>query len=97
MDVGTVNLHRVAVHSADLRPQMLQDFQAHGHIGDLRQIFNPADAVHQQSGRNNRNSGILRAADLYFTKQGLSTLYNILCQNLTLFSRIIFCGGQPSH
>ena len=40
------------------------------------------DSVHQQSGRDNGNSSVLGAADFYFSKQGLSALYNIFCQDV---------------
>jgi hypothetical protein len=96
-DAGGIDLHRVAVDNADLSPKIFQNLQAHGHIGDLGQVLDPAHAVHHQSGGNNGDGGILRAADLYLAKQGLSALYNILRQSLTLFSRMFFCGGKPSR
>ena len=74
VDLPAVDLHRVAVDGADVGAQLLQDTQAKGHVGDLGDVFNTADAVHHEGGGDNGNSGILRADDLYFTKQGFSTL-----------------------
>ena len=51
------------------------------------------DPVHQKGGGDNGNSGILGAADLYFTKQGFSALHNILRQvDGPLFKT---CGPKP--
>ena len=80
VDLPAVDLHGVGIDAADMGPQLLQNFQAQRHIGDLGNVFNAAHAVHHQGGGNNGNSGIFGTADLYFTKQGRSTLYNIFCQ-----------------
>ena len=78
----------MAVDDADAGTQMLQNLQGQRHIGDLGDIFDPADPVHQQSGGDDGNGGVFGAADLYFTKQGMTTLYNILCQSrYPLFKR----------
>ena len=87
MDMGAVDLHRVGIDGTDTGAQLLQNFQAHSHIGDLGDIFNTAHAVYQQCGGDDRDRGILGAADLHFAKQGLTALYNIFCQILTLSSR----------
>ena len=87
-DAAGVDLHCMAVDDADAGTQMLQNLQGQRHIGDLGDIFDPADPVHQQSGGNDGNGGVFGAADLYFTKQGMTTLYNILCQSrYPLFKR----------
>jgi hypothetical protein len=70
------------IHKADTRPEILQDFQAHGHVGYLGNIFNAADPVHQKGGGNDSNGGVFGAADLDFSKQGLSALYYIFRQNI---------------
>lgn len=96
MDAAAVDLHRVAVDGADLSAQLLQNLQAAGHIGNLGNVFNTAGAVHHQGGGNNGNSGVFCAGDLYFTKQGFSTLYNIFCQStLPSLQGTFFCGGKP--
>ena len=77
-----VDLHRVAVDCADIGTQILQNFQAHGNVRNLGDIFNATDPVHQKGSGDNGNSSILCAADFNFSKQGLSTLYNIFCQNI---------------
>ena len=94
-DAGGVDLYRVAVDSTDLCPKIFQNLEAHGHIGDLGQVLDPAHAVHHEGGGDNGDGGVFRAADVHFAKQGLSTLYNILRQNLTLFSRMFFRGSRP--
>ena len=82
VDVAAVNLHRVGIDGADGSAQTLQDAKAHGHIGDLGDIFNAADPVHHQGGGDDGDSGVLCTADLHFTKQGFSTLDNIFRQDL---------------
>ena len=61
--------------------RMLAPNCSKGHIRDLGDVLNAADAVYQQGSGNDGYGGVFGAADLYFTKQGSSTLYNILCQN----------------
>ena len=96
--MATIDLHRVAVDGADAGSQLLQDLQAKGHVGDLGDVLNAADAVHQQGGGDDGHGGVFGAADLYFTKQGFSTLYNILCQNdLPSLQKALFCGGKTSQ
>ena len=79
-DVGTVNLYGGAVDSADTRPQFLEDLENHGHIADLRNIFNAAYSIHQQGGRDNGDSGILSPADLDGSVEGISSVNQILGQ-----------------
>ena len=93
VDAAAVDLHRVAVDAADTGTQVLQDFQAKGNVGDLGDVFDAADAVHQKGGGDDGNSGILCAADLYFSKQGFSALYNIFRQDGDpLFKRLTAVG-----
>ena len=96
-DVAAIDLHRVAVDGADGSAQLLQDLQAQRHIGDLGDVFDPAGAVHQQGGGDNGNGGVFSAADLNFTKQGFSALYNIFCQSIyPLFKAHSFVAAMPS-
>ena len=85
--MAAVDFHHMGIDAANIGAQLLQNLQAHGDIGDLGNVFNPADAVHQQGGGDDCNGGVFGTTDFYFTKQGSSTLYNIFSQNLTLFSR----------
>ena len=95
-DVAGVDLHRVAVDDTDARAQMLQNLQGQRHIGDLGDVLDPADPVHQQRGGENGDSSVLGAADLYFTKQGMTTLHNILCQSrYPLFKRRFLLWRHP--
>ena len=65
---------------ADVGAQLFQNLQTQRHIGDLGDIFNAADTVHHQRGGDDGDGGVFRAADLYFTKQGITALYYIFCQ-----------------
>ena len=64
-----VNLHRRTVDAANAGTQGFQNFQGHGDIADVREIFNTANAFRQNDGGQNRYRGIFRAADLHFTVQ----------------------------
>ena len=80
-DMGAVHVHRGAVDGAHVGAQLLEDIQNQGHIADLGNIFNAAAAVHQQGGGNDSDSGVLRAADVDFTKQRFSAVNHIFCQS----------------
>ena len=95
-DAAGVDLHRMAAQDADARTQMLQNLQGQRYVGDLGNVFDPADPVHQQGGGDDGNGGVFGAADLYFTKQGMATLYNILCQSrYPLFKRRFLSWRHP--
>ena len=97
-DVAGVDLHRVAVDDADAGAQMLQDLQGQRHIGDLGDVLDAADPVHQKGGGENGHGGVFGAADLYFTKQGMTTLYNILRQSrYPLFKRRFLSWRHIRH
>ena len=84
VDMAGVNLHRVAVDGTDVGTQLFQNAQTERHVGNLGNILNAANPVHQKGGGDDGNGGIFRAADFDLSKQGLSALYNILSQSLTL-------------
>ena len=50
-------------------------------------FINAADTVYQNSGRNDGNGGVLRAADLHLAEQGLTAVNDIFCQARDLVSR----------
>ena len=77
-DVATVKLHVAAVEHADLRTELLQDLQQHGHIADLGDILDAAHAVHQKGGGQDSNSGVFRAADMDFAEERRAALNDIL-------------------
>ena len=83
-DVGAVDLHRVGIDCAHARAQLSQDLQKKLHVGDLRDILDTANAVHQQRGGQDGHRRVLRAADLHLAEQGLSAPDHILCQAKTL-------------
>ena len=64
----------------------MQDAQTQGHVGDLGNIFNAAHAVHQQSGGNDGDRGVLGAADLDLAVQRLAAADQILRQTYTFHS-----------
>ena len=98
-DAGGVDLHGVGIDAADHGTQTLQNPQTQRHVGDLGDVFDAADPVHQKGGGDNGNSGIFRAADLYFTKQRLSAANQILCQCQTLSQKVgeFHLCGNTSH
>ncbi|MPM73815.1 hypothetical protein SDC9_120800 [bioreactor metagenome] len=75
-----VDLHRVGVDGADRRSQFIQNGKKQMHIGNLGNILDAANSVHQKRGWENRHGRVFRAADLHFAKQGLTALYHIFCQ-----------------
>ncbi len=62
--VGAVDIHGGAVYCPHLRAQVLQNIQNKGHVADLGDILNTANAVYQQSRGDDSHSGIFRAADI---------------------------------
>ena len=80
-DVGAVHVHRGAVDSADICPQLLKDLEDQRHIADLGDIFNTAHPVHQQCGGDDSDSGVFGAADGDGPGERLPALNVILCQN----------------
>ena len=79
-DAGTVNLHGMEIQQADGSAQLFQQTQQQRHVGDLRHVFDPADATHQQGRGKNRNRRVFCPADLYLSKQGLPALNNVFRQ-----------------
>src|SRR5699024_8421115 len=69
-ELGGVDLHGVEVDITHIRAQILQNPQQQLHVADLGNVFDPAGAAHHESGGNDGNGGVFRAADMDFTKQG---------------------------
>ena len=86
-DVAAVHLHGGAVDGAHTGVQFLQHVQQQGHIADLGNIFNAANALYQQGGGDNSHSGIFRAADFYFTIKRSPAMDHVLFQGCTSDSR----------
>ena len=63
-DMRAVHLYGGAVDQAHVGAQLPQDLKNQGNIADLGNVFNAADAVHQQGGGDDGYSGIFRAADV---------------------------------
>lgn len=82
VDVPAVNLHSMPVYAANIGTQIFQDFETKGDIRDLRNIFDSADTVYQKRGGNNGDSGVFGTADLYFPKQGSSSLVQYILSSL---------------
>ena len=92
VDVTAVDLHRVSVQHPDAGPQLLQNGEQQRHVADLGDVFNAADAVHQNGGGNNGNGGVLRTADLHLAEQRLASVYDVFCQRSDLVSGILLRG-----
>ena len=80
-DVGAVHVHRGAVDGAHIGAQLLQNIQNQCHVADLGNVLNAAYPVHQQGGGDYGDGGILRAADVNFSKKRLSAMDHIFCQS----------------
>ena len=68
-DMGAVDVHRSAVDRAYVGTQILEDIQDQRHVADLGNVLDAADAVHQQGGGDDSDSGVLGAADVDLSKQ----------------------------
>ena len=81
VDAVAVDLHGVLVEDLHLRTHVLEDSEQERHVADLRDVLDAAHAVDEQSGRNDGNCGIFRAADRDLAEQGTRPVDNILIQN----------------
>ena len=80
-DVFGVDFDRVFIEIAYLRPHARQNAQHGDHVADIRYIFKAANILRQKRGRDNRDGGVFRAADLDFTRQPVSAVDHKLFQN----------------
>ena len=90
VDACAVDLHSMAVDHADAGAQLFQNAQTQCDVGNLGDVFNTACPVHQQRGGKDGDGGVFGTADLHLAKQGMTTLYDILCQIKTLSSKGAF-------
>ena len=81
VDVSAVDLHSIFIDQTDIGAQFLQDTQNQSNVADLRDIFDPANAVDQKSRRENGNSSVLCAADLNCTVKRLFAVDYIFLQS----------------
>ena len=79
--VRAVDLDCVAAIAVDLRAHVAQDLQQQPHVGDIRYVFNPAGAAHQQSCRQDRDRRILRSRDGHGAGKLFAALNDVLNQN----------------
>ncbi|MPM43145.1 hypothetical protein SDC9_89818 [bioreactor metagenome] len=84
-DAGAVDVYRGAVHGAHLGAQILKNFKTQRYVADLRDIFNSADPVHQQSGGDDGYRRVFRAADFHGAMQLPAAMDHIFCQICTLY------------
>ena len=63
VDGAAVDLDGVTVQHTHLGAQLLQNGEEQRDIADLGDVFDAADTVYQQGGRDNGNGGVFRAAD----------------------------------
>ena len=64
LHVPRVDLDRVLVDDLDLRAERSQDFEHDRNVADVRNIFDAAYVLRQDRARNDRQRGVLRAADV---------------------------------
>ena len=50
-DVAAIDLHHRRAEAADARTHAVQDVQQQVHVGNIRQVFDPARAAHEQRSR----------------------------------------------
>ena len=82
VDAVAVDLHGVLVEDLHLRAHVLENSEQERHVADLRDVFDAAHAVDEQSGRNDGDCGIFRAADLDLPVQGSAAMYYISIQTI---------------
>ena len=83
-DVGAVYFHRVAVHHAYLRAEVLKYRHEHVRVAYLRDVLKPAHAGDHKRGGNNGDGGVLRAADVYLAVERLAAIDNVFFQYIHL-------------
>ena len=84
VDAGGVDLHGTAAQAPHLGTHGLQDVQDQDHIGNIRNILNPASALHQNGGWQNGNGSVFRPADGYMSIQRLASMNHVLRHGLHL-------------
>ena len=76
-----IHFHGVFVDTFHHRAEIFQNIQAGRDVGDIRYIFNAADAIGQQGRRQDRDDGVFRSADFHFTKQGIPSADQVFFQS----------------
>ena len=84
VDVGAVDLHVGGVEVADGRAEALKNLQKGGHVGNLGDIFDAADAVYQQRGGDDGNGSVLRAADVNLAMERTTAADNVFLHIISL-------------
>ena len=69
MRVRAVDLHGGTVDAVHLGAEPLENREEHFHIADLRNVFQTADALHEEDRRYDCNGSVFRAADRNFAMQ----------------------------
>ena len=68
VDGARVDIQRVLIHTAHHRAHILQDVGDQRDVGDVRDIFDAAGLVAEHDRGDDRDCGVLRAADGDFTE-----------------------------
>ena len=79
-DMRAVHLQGGAVDHAHIGAQLAKDLKDQRDVADLRNVFDAADAIHQQSGGNDGHRGVFRSADVDGSVEGISPVNQILGQ-----------------
>ena len=86
---GAVDLQRVAAVAVDLRAHIAQDLQQQTHIGDIRNVFDPARARDEQRRRQDRDRRVLGSGNGHGAGKLCAALNDVFDQNVPLFGSVV--------
>ena len=86
---GAVDLQRVAAVAVDLRAHIAQDLQQQTHIGDIRNVFDPARARDEQRRRQDRDRRVLGPGNGHGAGKLCAALNDVFDQNVPLFGSVV--------
>ena len=86
---GAVDLECVAAVAADLRAHIAQNLQQQTHIGDIRNVFDPARARDEQRRRQDRDRRVLGSGNGHGAGKLCAALNDVFDQNVPLFGSVV--------
>ena len=98
---GAVDLQRVRAQAADLRTHLIQNFKQQADIGNVRNIFNAADASDQKRRGKDCDCGVFRAADRDNTGKRRAAVdhvfFHVIPSRLEYMQYVAFQQSQILH